>query len=192
MKTPENKRRLGLYVTMDKTHDNYDGTLSMEFQGHFVNVDENDKITNVSSHDYNHPKRGYADINVKYHIYINKYSDADHPYSQWGEMYFDGAYSELPDLERAVCAMKKIDKAMNVLNDKRGYPVDFADYIGRFAESSGCDCLVDKTYGNGSWYNECEFRTMSIGDGINWMRHTVKEDKEWQARLAESTEKKAA
>ena len=183
---------LGLYITKpDFKRDNYVGGLGGDFVGTFVNVDQEMKITNVIN-SYDQPFRPLAGLEIKSHHYTSKYSNGDHPSNHYEAIYLDAYQPGLEDLERAAKSLRTIEKKMNLLNSKRGYPIDFADYMGRFAEVSGCEYIIFKVSGYGWQYSDHEHRFRTIGEGIDELRHILAIDKAWQDEITETAQRATA
>lgn len=183
--------KLGLYIHKESKRDIYDETTSIDFTFSFVVVGDNEKITNVSRTFNDEPYRHLADIEVQARLYTGKFNKSDSPYNHYETIYYNGYHPQVDEMEKATKTMKTIHKALDRLNAKRGYPVDFADFIGRVAEVTGCDCFVEKTGGHGSFYNEMTHKLHKLGEGINSLRWEVKNDSIFNKAIDEAMQRAA-
>ncbi len=184
--------RLGMFIDYKTTGtDYYDDNTSINFDFSFVTVSAIDEIKNVANHFSDEPYGHLADIQIQARLYTGKYNKADSTYNHYENVYYNGYHPEVREMEKAIVAMKKIHKGLDAMKAKRGYPVDFADFVGRVAEVTGIDCFVEKVSGRGTFYNDNQHRFLTIGEGINTLRHIVRNDEVFNKGIANALQRAA-
>jgi hypothetical protein len=188
-----NKVRLGLYINYKTTGANYyDKTTSIDFDFGIVTISENDEIRNLGHSYSDNPNKWLDDIAISMRYYSSEYDKSDHPYSHYCSIFFDGYHPDVNTLDRAAKSLKKIHAHLERLNTKRGYAVDGPDYIGRFCEACGIDCMVERTTDNrGSSYTDNQHKIMTVGNGLDTLRYILKNDKVFNTAVEEALKRAA-
>lgn len=124
---------------------------------------EEGKVRNIS-HSYDDvPTRYYAGLDVR-----NQLSDRSGDRGTlcqsygWHDVYSVNSLSA----NKMYKTLSRIEKRLDVLDDRRSYPKSFGEHVGRVAEI----LEIDTFYFYSRWasdYDDCEFQILKIGDAIS-------------------------
>jgi hypothetical protein len=159
-----------------RTEDYYHLTLAV------VLLDEKDRVRNPSSTAYKLDELGLADLRI--------YSQGDNNAAPPRKLYAWKVEYNSPhsvDAHRAEAMhkmLKRIQKKLDAISDVRGHAADYAEFVGRVAETFGKDTLIvrySELQSVESTYDNNDFRIMSIAEGVNQIRYIVRQ---WENKEA--------
>jgi hypothetical protein len=156
-------------------------TAAINFTFAFVEIDDKDKITNITfSAEQNSHLR---DIAASARLWTRRAASPNEPhYASHHSIYYDGYKPEIDELTRALKTLKTIEKKMEAMNRTRGN-ASAAEFAGRFAEATGCSCMVFQTAGNGAFYAQNDYRFEDIGHGVNEIKWMIEHDETFQGEI---------
>jgi hypothetical protein len=81
---------------------------------------------------------------------------------------------ELREAEKMAATLRKIDKAMERLRERDGYPQDLVAFVRHAAQALKVECIVIPRTDHGWSYAENDHEIKTLGSGLDWLSYQVR------------------